>query len=219
MEPFQEEILDDPICPICQSENETVMHLLWKCLAANDVWSRMTSPLQKWQVAEDDLLSLWGRMKEKLTGTELELTAATMRALWLRRNESIFENKFRNPMGVIRSSMETLQEYQAANQLLKRGNSTVSGARQGQNWEVPRENYVKTNWDAAVDLRNKKVGFGIIIRDEKGEVLAATCAEGVFSSTSNSRKSSIKEGSRDLYRPEFYKSNIGGRCETDYRCS
>lgn len=42
------------------------------------------------------------------------------------------------------------------------------------------ENFVKTNWDAAMDLNNKKMGIGIIIRDEKGEVLATTCDQKIY---------------------------------------
>ncbi|KAF5470698.1 hypothetical protein F2P56_011195 [Juglans regia] len=38
-----------------------------------------------------------------------------------------------------------------------------------------RENCVKANWDAAIDQRKRRMGVGIVIRDEKGEVLAAIC--------------------------------------------
>ncbi|XP_042942878.1 uncharacterized protein LOC122277061 [Carya illinoinensis] len=172
---FKRKILDDPLCPICQIDTETVMHLLWQCPAANAVWTEMTTPIQKWNVAEDDFLSMWGRMKGKLTEPDLEMIAATMRMLWLRRNELVFDKKFRSPRSVIRDSKESLQEYQAANQMLKRGNNLAMAVRQGQHWEVPREDFVKTNWDAAVDLKNKKVGIGIIIRDENGDVLVAAC--------------------------------------------
>ncbi|XP_042952202.1 uncharacterized protein LOC122289284 [Carya illinoinensis] len=174
---FKRKILNDPLCPICQTDNEIVMHLLWQCPAANAIWTEMIIPIQKWNVAEDDFLSMWGRMKGKLTEPKLELIAATMRMLWMRRNELVFDKKFRSPMSAIRATKESLQEYQAANQMLKRGNSLAKAVRQGQHWELPKEKFVKTNWDAAVDLKNKKVGIGIIIRDEKGDVLAAACGQ------------------------------------------
>lgn len=33
-------IIDDPICPIYLQEDATIFHILWKCVATNDVWGR-----------------------------------------------------------------------------------------------------------------------------------------------------------------------------------
>jgi ribonuclease HI len=40
-------------------------------------------------------------------------------------------------------------------------------------WQPPVGDMVKLNWDAAVDVKNKTIGLGIIIRDDKGSFLAA----------------------------------------------
>ncbi|XP_042939453.1 uncharacterized protein LOC122312659 [Carya illinoinensis] len=42
-------------------------------------------------------------------------------------------------------------------------------------WVKPTAGSVKVNWDAALDQKKGKAGFGIVIRDEKGEVLTACC--------------------------------------------
>lgn len=34
---------------------------------------------------------------------------------------------------------------------------------------------MKINWNATLDLKNKKMGAGVVIRDEEGEVLASLC--------------------------------------------
>ena len=31
-------MVKDPFCPICEREPETVVHALWGCLVAMDVW-------------------------------------------------------------------------------------------------------------------------------------------------------------------------------------
>lgn len=40
----------------------------------------------------------------------------------------------------------------------------------------------KTNWDAAVDFNNQKIGIGIIVRDSNGEILACVSTSKSFSS-------------------------------------
>ncbi|KAF5466911.1 hypothetical protein F2P56_016793 [Juglans regia] len=40
-------IVEDARCPICLQEEETVLHVLWQCPAANDVWSGSVKSVQK----------------------------------------------------------------------------------------------------------------------------------------------------------------------------
>lgn len=44
---FQRKIVEDPSYPIYQEEVESVMHALWECLAANDVWANDQSYVKK----------------------------------------------------------------------------------------------------------------------------------------------------------------------------
>ncbi|KAF5441798.1 hypothetical protein F2P56_036997 [Juglans regia] len=43
-------------------------------------------------------------------------------------------------------------------------------------WVKPEERTVKANWDAAMNVRNRKVGIGVAVRDSTGEVLACLCS-------------------------------------------
>ena len=38
----------DGACPCCTHELETVVHALWACVAANDVWIQSQLPVHKW---------------------------------------------------------------------------------------------------------------------------------------------------------------------------
>ncbi|XP_042987456.1 uncharacterized protein LOC122315549 [Carya illinoinensis] len=40
-------------------------------------------------------------------------------------------------------------------------------------WSRPKELSVKANWDAAIDKKERKVGIGVVISDEEGEILVA----------------------------------------------
>ncbi|XP_042969072.1 uncharacterized protein LOC122301754 [Carya illinoinensis] len=44
---FKKKIVEDPYCPICFKEEETTVHVLWECHAANDVWANSISGFQK----------------------------------------------------------------------------------------------------------------------------------------------------------------------------
>ncbi|XP_041017938.1 uncharacterized protein LOC121260160 [Juglans microcarpa x Juglans regia] len=45
------------------------------------------------------------------------------------------------------------------------------------NLNKPPSEFVKANWDAALNLRTKRMGIGIIVRDEGGEVLVIVCVQ------------------------------------------
>lgn len=44
-----------------------------------------------------------------------------------------------------------------------------------QQWRPPGENYLKANWNATLDVKSRKMGIGVIIKNEKGEVIATCC--------------------------------------------
>jgi hypothetical protein len=39
-------------------------------------------------------------------------------------------------------------------------------------WKAPSGGLVKVNWDAPIDMHNRKTGIGVIVCDYMGEVLA-----------------------------------------------
>ncbi|KAF5461785.1 hypothetical protein F2P56_017856 [Juglans regia] len=42
-------------------------------------------------------------------------------------------------------------------------------------WKKPDAFKVKADWDAALDMEAKRMGMGVVIRDEEGEVLVSVC--------------------------------------------
>jgi phosphotransferase system IIA component len=36
-------------------------------------------------------------------------------------------------------------------------------------WRVPAGGWLKLNWDAALNMQSKRMGIGIVVRNEKGE--------------------------------------------------
>ncbi|XP_042958203.1 uncharacterized protein LOC122293808 [Carya illinoinensis] len=44
---YKKRIVESPLCPICQLEQESVMHVLWSCVSVQVVWSLCSQKLQK----------------------------------------------------------------------------------------------------------------------------------------------------------------------------
>ncbi|XP_035541705.1 uncharacterized protein LOC118344698 [Juglans regia] len=103
---------------------------------------------------------------------EVGLVACTMRRIWLRRNSFIFEKKFECPRSLLLAAKQNMDDFRAANVNLKPNHVDTSLVR----WEKPDTMVCKVNWDAALDVKNKKVGIGVIIRDSEGEILACLCS-------------------------------------------
>jgi ribonuclease HI len=49
-------------------------------------------------------------------------------------------------------------------------------------WKAPESGWLKVNWDASVEKNQGRMGFGVVVRNEKGDVIAAQCqyALGLF---------------------------------------
>ncbi|XP_041011371.1 uncharacterized protein LOC121255160 [Juglans microcarpa x Juglans regia] len=99
-----------------------------------------------------------------------------MRGLWMRMNNFIFDNKFMNPSSIIRSARESLEEYHLAEEGLPvSSREWVSRVEVIQKWSPPGANSFKVNWDAACNIKQRKMRIGVIIRDENGAATATYC--------------------------------------------
>lgn len=81
---FSKKIVNDPICPLCQSEIETIFHCLWGCLAAVGVWQEGSRKIQKLSCHSTDGRGLLLFFLDRLEAEEM-LEALTMnRLIWHR---------------------------------------------------------------------------------------------------------------------------------------
>lgn len=71
--------------------------------------------------------------------------------------------------------MDGYHEYVTVQEHRKCMMKTASSCNRDRRWEKPKPSWVKVNWDAFVCSTLKKVGTGVVIRDEEGEVLASLC--------------------------------------------
>ncbi|KAF5472199.1 hypothetical protein F2P56_008936 [Juglans regia] len=127
---FSKKVIENPICPICLKGEETIMHVLWHCPAAGDMWAESHRAIQKWGPLETDLLKLWKDLEGKLNKYELDGVAVIMRGLWMRRNKFIFDNKFLSPSSIIKYARESIEEYHAVEEGTVEQKSSRNGHHQ-----------------------------------------------------------------------------------------
>ncbi|XP_042952129.1 uncharacterized protein LOC122289215 [Carya illinoinensis] len=162
-------------CPICGTEVESIMHVLWECPAANDIWGQDESGIKKWDRSEKDFLSMWGKLMNRMPKNLLEEVVVLFRKVWLRKNDWLFERRKACPRKEIISTRVALQEFkdlQGNNSKQVAVQSSLTGSLQ---WGKPASDYVKVNWDASTDFKQHRMGIWIMIRDEHGEALVVVC--------------------------------------------
>ncbi|XP_035547338.1 uncharacterized protein LOC118348889 [Juglans regia] len=170
---FKRKVTEDSLCPMCRREEEDVQHALWCCPAAADVWDENSSHVRKWLNQIHDFSRLWSELSNRLSNGCLERVVAIMRGIWGRRNAFVFEDKFASPGHVVRTTLAGLEEYQEANAKMEGSRVRCEARRERRRWQIPVGDNCKLNFDAAVDLNNRRIGIGIIVRDCNGDILAA----------------------------------------------
>ncbi|XP_035546799.1 uncharacterized protein LOC118348717 [Juglans regia] len=165
---FLRKVVKDPFCPMCFKEEESVIHSLWECPATNDVWANDLSGVSKWKREGGDFLALWVRLMGGLDNSKLEEIAVQLRKVWLRRNTVVFEKRLTCPKTLITTSIESLEAFKQANRLTNSNNAVQQRivAVNKTRWIPPTANFVKVNWDASLDVKEKRMGMEVIIRDE-----------------------------------------------------
>ncbi|KAL0013241.1 hypothetical protein SO802_000310 [Lithocarpus litseifolius] len=155
------------------SSTESCSHLLWECSFAQAVWldapfrNSFSFPLHTQFVAIIDAAI------KKLQSPEFEILCVAFWMIWNCRNKAIFEDSNPKPAGLwSRASIYTLEFMEANKKHL------VSSAAPVCRWSPPSIDTVfKLNIAISQSKSSPSVGVGLLIRNSKGEVMAAACEQ------------------------------------------
>lgn len=66
-------IIEDSSCELCQQDIELVLHVLWGCGVAQDLWAGCEVCLEEYSMSQMDMLQLVEDLMDRLTVDEFEL--------------------------------------------------------------------------------------------------------------------------------------------------
>jgi len=135
-------------------KKETLIHAIWPCPAAQDVWGCKLSPFQKcsWEVFS--FRELFECCNYSFDKENVELLVFVARAIWFRRNKMLFEGLFTYPDEVFYGALNSLAESKDCQHIDFPQQSSVSNLNQNAHhafWCPPPSGFIKINWGAAVN--------------------------------------------------------------------
>ncbi|XP_062176144.1 uncharacterized protein LOC133881222 [Alnus glutinosa] len=116
---------------------------------------------------------LWKIKVPRLDSEEMELAVIVAHKIWLRRNLMVFGGSISSPSILVKGAKDLLGDFRKSFEEVP--NQENESSRAISRWSKPDAEFIKLNWDAALDVWQNRMGVGIIARDELGEVRAALC--------------------------------------------
>jgi hypothetical protein len=108
-------VVENDLCPCCHSEVESVIHALWECSGAQDVWGCGPILFQKCLSFFADMIELVSYLFTILNDDLMSLTMTVFHRIWLRRNKLIFEEQFSSPMKVFSDASKFFEDFKMYN--------------------------------------------------------------------------------------------------------
>jgi hypothetical protein len=169
---YRRKIVEDSSCPICGLEEETASHIIWQCSSARNVWCVGPNELQKSTGEGSEFLQVAEDVFAKCSEETVAQFAGIARRIWLRRNEVVHEGVFLHPNILVQRSMQAFEDFSLVwGQKEPRTLETPTLDR----WNAPFMGWLKVNSDASVDKTKGWLGYGVVVRDAVGVVVAAQC--------------------------------------------
>ena len=147
---------------------------MWECGVARDVWASSVVKLQKFVGGQQDVIQLFEELLVRLEGEELELSLVQAWFFWNQRNSIIHGGVLQAPNLLNKRAEDFLTEFYQAQVHL----GTTTTTENENNWQPPLVSKFKLNFDVAVFTDLECSGMGVIIHNEKGEVMGVKSAKG-----------------------------------------
>ena len=130
-----------------------------------------------------DFVALLEYLLDRLNKTEVEMFLVQAWLIWNQRNRVVYGGKLLEPGWLNRRAAELLEEFQQL-QVSLQAEKAVGATRQvvqndGMHWIAPPQVVYKLNYDVAAFEDSASTGFGAVIRNSTGEVMATMTVKGL----------------------------------------
>ncbi|KAH9730036.1 reverse transcriptase domain-containing protein [Citrus sinensis] len=161
-----------PICPICNAENESVLHCLVECLFAQSCW--VLSSIGTFGSCSS-LFDWFEQVFTRCCKDDCNLAVMLCWRLWFNWNDKVWNNHGSQAQSLVNAAGHCLFQWQEA----KRRTFTIAEdiplGHGSMCWGKPPVGWLKCNVDAGVSRSQGRVSFGGVIRDSGGDFIAAKC--------------------------------------------
>ncbi|KAL0005392.1 hypothetical protein SO802_012953 [Lithocarpus litseifolius] len=147
-------VLSEDLCPFCSRFQISTIHVLWECTAAQDIWHGSARALQKCGIGQTDFVALLEYLLDRLEKTEVEQMMVQAWLIWNQQNRVVHGGQFLEPGWLNKRVVELLEEFQRSQEALL------------------------ADMVQAVFTNNTSFGFGAVIRNSRGEVMASMTVKG-----------------------------------------
>ncbi|KAK3224293.1 hypothetical protein Dsin_011318 [Dipteronia sinensis] len=155
-------------CPLCGTDDETTLHALWGCRKLKYVrgewWPSNKLVIGHYETFIDFIFSSY----RLLNGKELQTLCVVFWRVWCLRNAFIHERKRSNVWDILSWSKAFVSDRYPAT-----GNSSVQASLERVKWKPPDQREYKINCKVVIHRDCGWIGFGIVIRDSLGLVMAS----------------------------------------------
>ncbi|KAK9029178.1 hypothetical protein V6N11_026299 [Hibiscus sabdariffa] len=159
-------LLVDSLCPLCQQQPETVVHLCLQCNITTQILLAFHITIPAW-FPNMDWLTWLGSCVSSLSNTDCVLFFITMWAVWGVRNKLIHKSISPDIAMVVSFIKNYVAEFEAS-QVVSYKPSLSSSSR----WLPPSGNLIKVNFDTVFDSHMLSSSSGIVFRNHEGLLLA-----------------------------------------------
>ena len=143
-------------------------HALWDCCMAEAVWKEAKMTLQRGCHSHRDFIDTVWKFWENRKEGELERLVCIAWCIWKNRNAVKFEGRCKESRSIVTEANALVEEFCRHFEVLKQ----TAPLRTGR-WTPPREEWYKVNMDGALFKESSNCGIGIVIRNERGELMGA----------------------------------------------